>query len=726
MFVARLNSQAVIGGDTIDQSAVLDIQDTARGVLLPRLTSTQRDAIIKPAKGLMIFNTILNCIQINRGSADEPVWNCLTILPDHNNQFGDMLFWDGNAWVKFQKGQPGQILSISGDGTPIWTGPSITGIDCKNLEQTGELIAGKETFGVILRLPYQGGNASFYLGQTTQSVEIPGLIATILPEQLNTGEGKLSLAISGIPVTPGQAKFNFWVAGKACAVEVQVKRGSLEMLKCEDATFSRKVIYGINSTNTVFSIPYSGGNGGSYLGLKVQSEGISGLLAELQPGNIAQGEGILNFKVTGTPESTGIAEFPINIEGKSCKVSVKVNEGSVSALECENAFNHGIFTVGIQASEIRLAIPYKGGDGGSFLDRTISSTNVVGLSAKIKSGNFQNSNDSLILSISGKPESSGLANFLIEIGDKSCTLSVNVNAVGAISDLKCSEAIHKGLLEPGIEAKEVSSEISYTGGNSGTYFGTKVNSTGVTGLIAVLDTGILASGNGKLVIKIFGIPSAYGKAVFEIRLNDRICILERIIYPCGANMGNGTWKEWMCHNLGAANTEADPFKPSWELNGGYWQWGKKTIAAQGPSGPLTANANTGAISGWITNFEVSQKWEDGAKTNNDPCPEGFKVPSKTDWSLVLENNPLESIGSWTQSENNYSSGIRIGKYLYLPASGFRSDTDGAQMGRGSNGYYWSSTSDNQYLGWNIMLRDCGASIEDNLRVAAFSVRCIKQ
>jgi hypothetical protein len=49
VFFARLNSQTVIGGDTIDQSAILDIQDTARGVLLPRLTSVQLNAIVKPA-----------------------------------------------------------------------------------------------------------------------------------------------------------------------------------------------------------------------------------------------------------------------------------------------------------------------------------------------------------------------------------------------------------------------------------------------------------------------------------------------------------------------------------------------------------------------------------------------------------------------------------------------------------------------------------------------------
>ena len=79
MFFARLNSQTVIGGDTIDQSAVLDIQDTARGVLLPRLTSVQLNAIVKPATGLLILNTTKQCLETNIGSPEVPNWKCITI-----------------------------------------------------------------------------------------------------------------------------------------------------------------------------------------------------------------------------------------------------------------------------------------------------------------------------------------------------------------------------------------------------------------------------------------------------------------------------------------------------------------------------------------------------------------------------------------------------------------------------------------------------------------------
>ena len=70
--IARTNAQTVIGGDTIDQSAILDIQDTAKGVLLSRLTTDQRNAIVKPAFGLLVLNTTRQCLEANIGGPDMP------------------------------------------------------------------------------------------------------------------------------------------------------------------------------------------------------------------------------------------------------------------------------------------------------------------------------------------------------------------------------------------------------------------------------------------------------------------------------------------------------------------------------------------------------------------------------------------------------------------------------------------------------------------------------
>jgi uncharacterized protein (TIGR02145 family) len=53
-------------------------------MLFPRMTTTQRDAIASPAKGLTIFNTTLNCIQTNIGTTSVPNWKCFAGQPSSN------------------------------------------------------------------------------------------------------------------------------------------------------------------------------------------------------------------------------------------------------------------------------------------------------------------------------------------------------------------------------------------------------------------------------------------------------------------------------------------------------------------------------------------------------------------------------------------------------------------------------------------------------------------
>ena len=55
-------------GADADTSAMLDISSTTKGVLISRMTTAQRNAIIQPAQGLQIYNTTTDCINIYSGS----------------------------------------------------------------------------------------------------------------------------------------------------------------------------------------------------------------------------------------------------------------------------------------------------------------------------------------------------------------------------------------------------------------------------------------------------------------------------------------------------------------------------------------------------------------------------------------------------------------------------------------------------------------------------------
>jgi hypothetical protein len=67
-------TQVGIGTTTPDNSSILDIESNSQGVLLPRLTTAQRNAIVNPANGLLFYNTDLDEFQFNTGNAATPNW----------------------------------------------------------------------------------------------------------------------------------------------------------------------------------------------------------------------------------------------------------------------------------------------------------------------------------------------------------------------------------------------------------------------------------------------------------------------------------------------------------------------------------------------------------------------------------------------------------------------------------------------------------------------------
>ncbi len=60
-----------------DPSAVFDITSTDKGLLIPRLTTGQRNAIVLPATGLLVFNSTLARFEYNAGTPAVPAWRGL-------------------------------------------------------------------------------------------------------------------------------------------------------------------------------------------------------------------------------------------------------------------------------------------------------------------------------------------------------------------------------------------------------------------------------------------------------------------------------------------------------------------------------------------------------------------------------------------------------------------------------------------------------------------------
>ena len=79
-------------------------------------------------------------------------------------------------------------------------------------------------------------------------------------------------------------------------------------------------------TNVTAVLTYTGGNGKTYLTKSHTSTGVTGLSATLQAGTLANGEGTLVYTISGTPTTSGTANFAIALGGKSCTITLTVDD----------------------------------------------------------------------------------------------------------------------------------------------------------------------------------------------------------------------------------------------------------------------------------------------------------------------------------------------------------------------------------------------------------------
>lgn len=66
-----------INTPTPHESALVDMASTTQGVLFPRMTTTQRNAIVNPAEGLLIYNTTDKLLNFYNGVEWGPVLGAL-------------------------------------------------------------------------------------------------------------------------------------------------------------------------------------------------------------------------------------------------------------------------------------------------------------------------------------------------------------------------------------------------------------------------------------------------------------------------------------------------------------------------------------------------------------------------------------------------------------------------------------------------------------------------
>lgn len=95
-------------GSTPNASAILDIKATNKGLLIPRLSDAQMNAVASPANGLLIFNSSHNSFWFRQGG----VW--VELLSDHVNELVDA---DGDTKVQVEESADEDIIRMDISGT---------------------------------------------------------------------------------------------------------------------------------------------------------------------------------------------------------------------------------------------------------------------------------------------------------------------------------------------------------------------------------------------------------------------------------------------------------------------------------------------------------------------------------------------------------------------------------------------------------------------------------
>jgi hypothetical protein len=75
-----INGKVIVGTGFADDSAAFQIESTGAGILIPRMTSAQRNAILFPANGLIVYDVTVNDVVVNTGTPTVPVWIGLKAL----------------------------------------------------------------------------------------------------------------------------------------------------------------------------------------------------------------------------------------------------------------------------------------------------------------------------------------------------------------------------------------------------------------------------------------------------------------------------------------------------------------------------------------------------------------------------------------------------------------------------------------------------------------------
>lgn len=188
-----------------------------------------------------------------------------------------------------------------------------------------------EVYNGVMILPYLKGNGAYFLGLNLPSSGVSGLNLSLQPGKLANGNGSVELVIKGTPADSGLAIFNLTFGAKTCTfnLPVTILEPKISMLNCGSIVVNPKDIGSKLEYSGVVTLSYQGGNNRKSYPVNIASTVVEGLTLKADSILLNNSGGTLSFNLTGTPDTAGIAFFPLTIGEKTCNVMVKVIESEI-------------------------------------------------------------------------------------------------------------------------------------------------------------------------------------------------------------------------------------------------------------------------------------------------------------------------------------------------------------------------------------------------------------
>ncbi|AWH83698.1 hypothetical protein HYN59_00570 [Flavobacterium album] len=461
------SAQVKVGDNVtdVDDNAVFEMESTAKGMLLPRMTSAQRDAIATPTNSMLIYNTTENCINIYNTSQTK--WK--------------------------------SICGDSADGSAEYV------TDCSSLIVSGTYYTGVE---LDPDANYITVNVDVTeVGTYEIMVNSAGMYFADSGTFTSTGTQSIKLAGSGFPLISGAnfATFNF--GSTLCSTVISVQNGVAVVSACGTEGALTGNIYANTAIDagTVYK-SYTAGpayTGGSVYGItSAANNGIK--ISSPANGTFTSSGQPIDYVITGTPLIPQNTTLSYSVNGFACSFIVPVQSGTgrASAVNCGGTLN-GVYQLGtVMGSTNTKVVTLTVTTPGTFYLRTntVSGIYFSGSATASAAGALN-----VTLTANGTPTDVTTSAYTVSVSSSAtaftnCTFNVTIAtpaSVPAFNTVTCAALSNSATY---IKANNAGASDYFGGYNdyANQYYaqGTKISKDGLTLVVgAPYEDGSLAGGN---------------------------------------------------------------------------------------------------------------------------------------------------------------------------------------------------------------------------------------